>query len=710
MRHVLLTIATIFLLFSANTSATIVDTKHNLSVSNTKGTTKAQTEQEVCVFCHIPHPSQLDGKPLWNRSMPTSAYTMYDSDYLKRMEYTAASDLGTTNDTPGTLSRQCLSCHDGTVAVGAVHVLHGTFMGTDLIEMDGVDASKMMPATATGFIGTDLTAHHPVGIEYDPSVVKNFDVGSRTMELRTVKDIEKNTKVKLFDYAGKKYVECASCHDPHKNSDKFLHVDSGKNHGQNVFTTCISCHDKTDWVGSIHQSPPSTALYTDAGVIEKYGTDKMSDLGCANCHTPHNAEGIPYLNRKVMGQTCFQGASADVSGASCHGAGGAKDIESVLLRNYVHPVIAATNANGVDPAHTNLDSLYGTGNLDSSGAGGMNWDTNKHAVCMDCHNPHRAKAGTHVMDGSWYGTSTTPTNLVSNVLLGVPGVEPSWPSEWTQPTTFQTLESSEKEYQICFKCHSYWGIGSATNGINDSGHISPSDNITPLTDVAWEMNINNKSGHPVVINQNLRVGSYDMGNDGSTGLRALEDYQLLTPWSENPGDNTMYCSDCHGADNELGGDPKGPHGSDLKFILKGANQHWPYNANGNLYNMDDIGVAGIDPGDDGLFCKNCHDIEYPHNTWAQGMSGQKFKCVECHVTIPHGSSVSRLMGYSTFPSPYNYTDSAEPNGWLRLSGFRKNRASNISNRDAWVETGTSCGRCHSRDDSANGAYDANLMP
>lgn len=509
MRFVILTILGLFLFSTAPLSATIVNTKHNLSVSNTAGTIKAQSETEVCVFCHIPHQSRPVGKPLWNRSMPTSNYTMYDSDYLRRMGYPdVALDLGTANDTPGALSRQCLSCHDGTIAVGAVYKLRRTFMGADLISMDGVEGDGTIPSTAAGFIGTDLTMHHPIGIEYDATVSKNFGVGSRSMELKATPD----APIKLFEYGGKKYVECSSCHDPHKEgstteSNMFLHVDSGANHGQNVFTTCTSCHEKTDWVGSVHESPPvGTPDYTDADVIAKYGTAKVEDLGCANCHTPHNAEGIPYINRKTLGNTCFQGASSDIPGAACHGVGGAKDIESVLSRAYAHPVLASSNP--ADPKHTNLDTLYGTGNLDPLGIEGMNWDTNKHAVCMDCHNPHRAKAGTHVEEGSWYAPAGTSTNLVSNVLIGVPGIEPTWPTEWTQPTTFTTLESSTKEYQICFKCHSYWGLGLATGGVNDSGYVSPSDGTTPLTDVAWDMNINNKSGHPVVINQLARTGSY----------------------------------------------------------------------------------------------------------------------------------------------------------------------------------------------------------
>jgi hypothetical protein len=690
MKFIIAALFSFFLFSGAPLVATIVNTKHNLSVSNTAGTIKSTTEEEICVFCHIPHHSQTEGKPLWNRSMPTSAYVMYDSDYLRRMGYPAvAPDLGVANDTPGALSRQCMSCHDGTIAIGAVSVLHGT-IGASTIPMDGVAAGGTMLSTSAGFLGTDLTMHHPVGIEYNAVITKNFDLGSRTIELKST--LAADAQVKLFTYGGKQYVECSSCHDPHKDNKKFLHVDTGANHAQNVVNTCTACHDKLDWIGSIHQSPPSTAIYKSAsGVSQIYGTDKMSDLGCVNCHTPHNAEGIPYLNRKILGNTCLQGASSDIANATCHGVGGSKDIESVLSRTYVHPVLESSNP--TDPKHTNLDTLFGGDRVDPDGGLGMQWSSNKHAVCMDCHNPHKAKAGTHIVDGSWYGVPGASTNIVSNVLKGVSGIEPSWPAAWTQPKTFTTMESSEKEYQICFKCHSYWGIGSATNGINDSGYVSPSDLTTPLTDVAWEMNTNNKSGHPVVINQLARVGSY--------APKELDTTQLWTPWKENPGLNTMYCSDCHGADNELGGDPKGPHGSNLKFILKGVNHSWPMKPDGvTLYTMDDLknGTA------QDLFCTNCHDVQRPHTDWWNKMANKGYQCVECHVAIPHGSPISRLTGYKTFPAPYNYTVAGV--GKLKMTGYRKNAFTLVDARDAYA-THAGGGGCHGTN---AGGYDANLMP
>jgi hypothetical protein len=260
---------------------------------------------------------------------------------------------------------------------------------------------------------------------------------------------------------------------------------------------------------------------------------------------------------------------------------------------------------------------------------------------------------------------------------------------------------AEKEYQICFKCHSYWGMGTALKGINTSGYMSKSDITVPLTDVAWEMNINNKSGHPVVIRQ--------LDRTGSLVPKELGPEQLTAPWIVNRGNQSMYCSDCHGSDQELNGDPKGPHGSNLKYILKGTNQYWPKKSTGVLYTLTDI----FNGTDTGVICKNCHDILIPHAYWTQNMKNQagNTPCVGCHVAVPHGSPVSRLIGYSTWPAPYNYGGNS-----LKMLGWKKNGIYNPldagTRNNAWTSTPTTCvngmgSACHG---TSAGGYDANVMP
>lgn len=85
----------------------VADTKHNLSVSGT-GTIKAASEQQICIFCHTPH-NATPIQPLWNRASSGSVYIPYSST--------------TVNASPGQptgASMLCLSCHDGTIALGNV--------------------------------------------------------------------------------------------------------------------------------------------------------------------------------------------------------------------------------------------------------------------------------------------------------------------------------------------------------------------------------------------------------------------------------------------------------------------------------------------------------------------------------------------------------------------------------------------------------------
>ena len=87
---------------------TVVNSKHNLSASG-PGTIKATAESEICIFCHTPH-NASPAAPLWNRASSGAVYVPYDSPSL------------TANPgQPTGSSRLCLSCHDGTLALGMVN-------------------------------------------------------------------------------------------------------------------------------------------------------------------------------------------------------------------------------------------------------------------------------------------------------------------------------------------------------------------------------------------------------------------------------------------------------------------------------------------------------------------------------------------------------------------------------------------------------------
>ena len=85
----------------------VVNSKHDLSARG-PGPIRAVSEQEICIFCHTPHNASPQ-TPLWNRSDPRLHYRIYES-----------STTDARIDQPSGPSKMCLSCHDGTMALGEV--------------------------------------------------------------------------------------------------------------------------------------------------------------------------------------------------------------------------------------------------------------------------------------------------------------------------------------------------------------------------------------------------------------------------------------------------------------------------------------------------------------------------------------------------------------------------------------------------------------
>ncbi len=129
--------------------AQISDTKHNLSISG-PGPIKSTVEEEICVFCHTPHKARRDIPYLWNRADSTANYTTYES-----------STLYATVGQPTGASKLCLSCHDGTIALGAV-----LSRPTEIPFAGGI---RFLPEGPSK-LGTDLSDDHPVSFVYDENL------------------------------------------------------------------------------------------------------------------------------------------------------------------------------------------------------------------------------------------------------------------------------------------------------------------------------------------------------------------------------------------------------------------------------------------------------------------------------------------------------------------------------------------------------------
>jgi predicted CXXCH cytochrome family protein len=149
----------------------IKDTKHNLSTSSAVGNTKADSETQICVFCHTPHGANTANvSPLWNRASSSATYTPYSSESLDAK----SAQSGWTGQPLGS-SKLCLSCHDGTIALGNVVNAPGSGLGSAISVSSST--TTVMPAGAAGAtsgytrrLGNDLSNDHPISITYDSTL------------------------------------------------------------------------------------------------------------------------------------------------------------------------------------------------------------------------------------------------------------------------------------------------------------------------------------------------------------------------------------------------------------------------------------------------------------------------------------------------------------------------------------------------------------
>ena len=326
----------------------VLNTPHNLSAGGPGPVVSG--DNRACIFCHIPHNADTRFPYLWNQQSSEGPYTPYQSPSLDAIPGNPA----------GTSSRLCLSCHDGTVALG-------TTVGSGTIPVSG----SMSPETV---LGQNLGGDHPVAL-------RPVDDGQIYPGLAQTPAVSADPAVTLPEDR----VECLSCHDPHiQNNDpargKFL---VRSNEGGAL---CLACHDVTrpapnhlsGWLGSAHQAAAHTRN-------EYYGN--VGSNACLSCHSPHGATDQVLL-RAVEENTC----------AECHaGAGTSPALLSVMnafALPYTHPT--ATKS-GLHQPGENAYPLNGE----------------RHAECADCHNPHAALPP---------GFSPTPPSLPP-AMTGATGVD-----------------------------------------------------------------------------------------------------------------------------------------------------------------------------------------------------------------------------------------------------------------------------------------------
>lgn len=356
MKVVILALCTV-LVWTTHSLATpgILSSKHNMS-SWGPGDVKALTENRVCIFCHTPH-NATPLTPLWNRLIDEGTnYQLYES-----------STLDVTLNQPTGPSRLCLSCHDGTIGIGAVLSVSG-----------GIDMTGGLSGRST-LLGVDLRDDHPFSFSYNDALP--FDP-----------ELHANLPDDLLVYPGG-VIHCTTCHDAHDNSyGQFLAVDNKRS------ALCTRCHNVKDWVLSTHAT--STAVWSGANpsfnpwpwntkVDAANQRDTVADNGCENCHVSHHAGGKQRLLRyEKEEENCL---------LNCHnGQVGTTDIATEMQKSSRHHPETTTIGDGSGNAHDPTENAA---------------SMSVHVECQDCHDPH----------GVTNATAQAP--LVNGRLRGVSGVD-----------------------------------------------------------------------------------------------------------------------------------------------------------------------------------------------------------------------------------------------------------------------------------------------
>jgi predicted CXXCH cytochrome family protein len=592
-------------------------TKHNLSsfwpadAGADIRTVKSATQNEVCVFCHTPHGSTLEDlgggvkAPLWNRKLSTASHFLYDEVWSPTLE---AYRVNVKPSAPTGYSKLCLSCHDGTLAIGNVYNAPGSggysSTGTSAIPLTGTDTGGTMPVGGgrysgdTRLIGTNLSNDHPVSFIFDTNLY-NAD-----KELATPSTVVDPVTNKTLLYSGaastRNNVQCTSCHNPHTTYEKFLRMSRWQTGGgATQRQICLNCHNKPGWTGSSHQIATKTFNATVPASNAGLEGRQMTQAGCLACHDTHTIQGAERLLRDAVDTAAFTAGGNSVAGSKtssaienlcfrCHSRSSAslstphglmdsnaqqpKDIWSQFNKTSRMPIADTASQGNHQPIFTfsqPTDATIPTGDPKTNyerallGVVGAPSSVYKHLECVDCHNPHRV-------------TSSTSASLSGiDRLAGMRGIR-------TDGTVMQSVANSGATgtyrnmveiSEVCFRCHgdtydtfiptrydSYLRRLTSGSVVNESHPTrstanNPASNNTHGSSKKKEFNPNTTFplGGTGSLNYNAAYHPVAATGRNQTGVFDPANstrYGLLTA-SGLSRNNTINCTDCHNT-NALG--------------------------------------------------------------------------------------------------------------------------------------------------------------
>ena len=232
----------------------IAGTAHDFSNKQVTGGSGATFTTGSCTFCHTPHRA-LQTLLLWNHTLSQAQYNWDVPTTTAGTPFPTL--IGDAYKGPTT---KCLSCHDGSVAIGDVAWFGEGKPAAPLDTTKHAWPDPFNVGATDGVLGS-MKGNHPVAMPYPYLNAANTYNGKTTGGAAELSEWQATplSPVRIFNddgagnitagaVAGKTGIECSSCHDPHNKAsvdDLFLRGGIGGN----VATTgagylCLKCHKK----------------------------------------------------------------------------------------------------------------------------------------------------------------------------------------------------------------------------------------------------------------------------------------------------------------------------------------------------------------------------------------------------------------------------------------------------------------------------------
>jgi nitrate/TMAO reductase-like tetraheme cytochrome c subunit len=423
-------------------------------------------------------------------------------------------------------------------------------------------------------------------------------------------------------------IECTTCHNPHSQyidpiAQNFLVKDSSNG------KMCLACHNPirvmngqvnllTGWQTSVHAT--ATNQVASTGNVGLYTTVAVN--ACTSCHMEHNAPSPARLLRPATpSATSVDPATQDC--ITCHSS---TNGSSSSINSYINPVpppvyneITKVNGHPI-PSGTNGHDAAETAVLNN----------NRHATCVDCHNPHATQATTLPYPNPpavrLPQTSVTGVSAVDGTTVLIPAVN---------------------QYESCLRCH---GTSLGKQALIKYGYL-PARFVfaADALNVQPQFSANATSSHPVMHTRSSAFPQPSlltnmMNLDGITAGRVMG--------------QQIFCTDCHNSDDnrEFGGTgANGPHGSTFSHILERNYQFSQTTKPGGL-------VTNTFPNPDTsaqgpyAMCAKCHSLSIVFSPISTPLSPAAsplhvthvqtdgFTCSVCHTAHGMGANSSTVTG------------------------------------------------------------------